>query len=44
VVLCFLLIALAYALPSRLPTLSGAVATEAGLRIGGGELGALICH
>ena len=34
-VVCFLLIALAYLLPGRVPTLGGAVATEAGLRIGG---------
>ncbi|WP_089008611.1 hypothetical protein [Micromonospora viridifaciens] len=33
-VLCFLLIALAYVLPIRVPTVSGAVAVEAALRIG----------
>ncbi|HET9516465.1 MAG TPA: hypothetical protein VFO77_01935 [Actinoplanes sp.] len=35
VALCFVLIALAYVLPSRMPTVSGAVATDMALRIGG---------
>jgi drug/metabolite transporter (DMT)-like permease len=33
--LCVLLIALAYVVPRRVPTLGGAVATEAAMRIGG---------
>lgn len=34
-VLCLLLIALGYVVPPRVPTLGGAVATEAAMRIGG---------